>query len=163
MTLGGFLSTFGPRVLVDGNPRNPLQCSAPHTYFQTSGCSREFLSLLAGSPVAGLRPAGLQALYWLSLKTKERAQNQPQSHQQFNRWEILRVWSKWVLESISHRGWQTNSGQDTAAVFAPGKGRLPLIGGIISGQLIDCQPRGMALLAPQAKCLCGAEVFPLLD
>lgn len=144
-------------------PGIPCNVPLPTLTSKHLGAHGRFLSLLAGSPVAGLRPTGLQALYWLSLKTKERAQNQPQSHQQFNRWEILRVWSKWVLESISHRGWQTNGGQDTAAVFAPGKGRLPLIGGIISGQLIDCQPRGMALLAPQAKCLCGAEVSPLLD
>lgn len=54
----------------------------------------------------------------------------------------------------------------TAAVLAEGRGRLLFIEGITSGWLIDCQENqksGIALVDPQAKCLHGVEVFPLLD
>ena len=45
----------------------------------------------------GLHPAGLQALYLPSPKTKGRAQSQWQRHQWFNGWGSLCVWNK-VLE-----------------------------------------------------------------
>ena len=44
-----------------------------------------------------LPSAGLQVLCWPSVKTEGRAQRQQQSHQWFNGWGSLRVWSQ-VLE-----------------------------------------------------------------
>lgn len=99
--------------------------------------------------LAGLHSIALQALSLPSLKAEGRAQSHRQRHQ-------------WFIDGGSHmsegRSWRdtppcvADRGQDVVAVFtALGRGRLPVIGELMSHWLIGYQgnqPRGTPLTSP---------------
>lgn len=99
--------------------RSSLECSSPVRVSRHLGAHGSLLGLLAGLPMVGLHPEGLQGLDLPSLESEGGARRQQRTHQWFTAQGVLpaQTATSW---SDTRAVW--SRAQDAAAIFAPWAG-----------------------------------------